>query len=110
MEEGLIPDSLFDLPIDQKALLDGATKGHFAEVFALLELGCDPDLLLAVSSDTVWYNVAILQMRRGCIDESRFHGVSSIVNNQGGTLDAGGIGSLRLSRHARLCMKMWFRG
>lgn len=54
VKELAVPDLLLRLPVDDEALFDGAAEGHLAKVLALVQLGADRDLAVAVARQAVW--------------------------------------------------------
>ncbi len=80
VEEFAVPYLLLGLPVNDEALFDGSAKGDLAEVLALVELGANKDLFVAVAGDAIGDDagpVGFLVGHEACLD-----GIGAVVEYQ----------------------------
>lgn len=82
IEEGMIPYGLFGFPIHEASFFDWSSKHDFSEILAVVQLTSDPNSLLPIPCDTVWYDLTILGLWVGR-SKPCFDGETAIIDHKG---------------------------
>lgn len=80
VKELAVPDLFLCFPVDDEALFDRAAEGHLAKVLALVQLGADIDLAVAVARQAVWDYPGLVRVVAR--HEPGLDGVGAIVEDE----------------------------